>query len=285
MSQRPEYIDIHAHLNFAAYDADRAEVAARAKEQGVWMINVGTSLQTSKEVVQLSDEYTEGVYSIIGLHPVHSHSSHDDEQESTTGEAATLAPEGEEFDVEAYEKLIQNPKVVAVGECGLDYFHLPEGKEDESKKVQEKAFRLQVELAMKYDKPIMIHARQSYTEILGIIDEYLSLPGSNLRGNVHFFAGTIEEAQAFLDRGFTLSFTGVVTFAKQYEELVRYVPLDRMMSETDCPYVAPVPYRGRRNEPLYVTEVVKKIAEIKGLPLEEVKKTLVDNAFKAFKLA
>lgn len=282
MSNKPEYIDIHAHLNFPAYDADRDEVAKRAREHGVWMINVGTYLKTSQEVAALTEKYPEGVYAIVGLHPVHSHCSHDDEQESEDKE---IFEDGEVFDIEAYEKLVQHPKVVAIGECGLDYFHLPPGKEEEAKKLQEQAFRAQVELAMKYDKPIMIHARQSYSEILKIIDEYLSIPSSNLRGNAHFFAGSLEEAKAFLDRGFTLSFTGVITFAKQYRELIEFVPLDRMMSETDCPYVAPIPYRGQRNEPTYVIEVVKKIAEIKGLPVEEVKKALVENAFKAFKLA
>lgn len=284
MSNRPEYIDIHAHLNFAAFDADQKEVARRAKEQNVWMINVGTSLKTSEEVVKLTEVYPEGVFAIVGLHPVHSHASHEDPQEENP-DSTHIFREGELFNVAAYEQLIQHPKVVGVGECGLDFFHLPPGKEEDSRRLQEQAFRAQVELAMKYDKPIMIHARQSYTEILEILDEYLKIPRSNLRGNAHFFAGTTQEAQAFLDRGFTLSFTGVITFAKQYKELVQYVPLDRMMSETDCPYVAPIPFRGRRNEPVFVTEVVKKVAEIKNLPLEEVKSTLVDNAINAFNLA
>ena len=108
--------------------------------------------------------------------------------------------------------------------------------------------------------------------------------GAKLRGNAHFFAGTVEEAQAFLDRGFTVSFTGVITFAKQYEELVRYVPLEQMLSETDCPFVAPAPYRGRRNEPVFVQEVVQKIAEIKGLDIEFVQKTLLENAKRQFKI-
>ncbi len=287
MSNRPEYIDIHAHINFPVYESDQAEVVARAKEKGVWMINVGTDLKTSKEVVKLTETYPEGMYAIVGLHPVSSHSSH----EETVDDSATQDMNtehnlmGEVFDVAAFEELVKHPKVVAVGECGLDYFHLPKGREEEAKRLQEQAFRAQIELAMKYDKPIMIHARDSYTEILKIIDEYLRLPGSNLRGNAHFFAGTLEEAKAFLDRGFTLSFTGVITFAKQYKELVEFAPLSRIMSETDCPFVAPAAHRGERNEPGYVIEVVEKIAEIKGLSLEEVKKALVDNAFTAFKLS
>lgn len=276
---RPEYIDIHAHVNFPTYDADRDEVIKRALDGGVWMINVGTNLKTSREVVALAEQH-EGMYAIIGLHPIHSHPSHHDEQEGGEHENNT----GEIFDVAEFEKLVKHPKVVGIGECGLDNFHLPEADPETAKKLQEASFRSQMDLAIKYDKPIMIHARESYGRILEIIDEYLSKGVTNLRGNAHFFAGTIEEAKAFLDRGFTLSCTGVITFAKQYKELIEFVPLDRLMSETDCPYVSPVPYRGKRNEPSYVIEVVKKIAEIKGIDLEEVKKALVDNAFRYFKL-
>ncbi len=121
--------------------------------------------------------------------------------------------------------------------------------------------------------------RSAYTEAVQILKEH-----AEVRGDVHFFAGSVEEAKSFLDLGFTLSFTGVITFAKEYAEVIKYAPIDLIMSETDCPYVTPIPYRGKRNEPLYVQEVVKKIAEIKGLPLEEVREQIIKTAFRVFSL-
>ena len=311
------HIDCHAHVNFPNYDADRAEVIARAHAEGVAMINVGTTLDASRDIVALAEKYESGVYSIVGMHPLHVKysknvaddlSSADQETVDTGADDAYSTSKTEikvtsdrevpahyshdyteHFDEVEFEKLIAHPKTVAVGECGIDIFKLPpeldnDADKAELLKLQEIVFRKQIQLAVKYDKPIMIHARESYGKILEILDDEFRVHGALLRGNAHFFAGTIEEAQAFLDRGFTVSFTGVITFAKQYEELVRYVPLEKMLSETDCPFVAPVPHRGKRNEPVFVLEVVKKIAEIKGLDVEEVRKVLLENAKRQFRL-
>ena len=280
---RPEYIDIHSHVNLNDYDADREEVIKRAKEAKVWMINVGTDLESSKQTVSLANEEAkkgnDGLFSIVGLHPIYT--------PQFILRDGTVKSEGEEFDTEAYRELLRDPKVVGIGECGLDFFHLPDDDQLKAEAIekQKDAFRAQIELAIEFNKPIMIHARESYRKILEILDEYLSTSEGRLRGNVHFFAGTAKEAEAFLDRGFTLSFTGVITFARQYKELIELTPLDSIMSETDCPYVTPVPFRGTRNEPLYVREVAHKIAEIKGLDVEIVKKALVDNAFRVFGLS
>lgn len=264
-----KYIDVHAHVNFPDYDNDREEVIARALENGTAMINVGTSLETSKKIVELAEKYDEGVYAIVGMHPTE------------------VGPDNR-FDVAEFEKLMKSPKVVGIGECGIDVFKLEQYRPELDKnvvlKMQAEDFRKQIELALKYDKPIMIHARESYGQILEIIDEYFNMPGVRLRGNAHFFAGSIEEAQAFLDRGFTISFTGVITFAKQYEELVKFAPLESILSETDCPFVTPVPFRGQRNEPFYVKEVVSCIAKIKGLEAEIVSQSLVENAKRLFAL-
>ncbi len=273
-----EYIDVHAHINFPDYDTDREEVIACAYHQKVAMINVGTSLETSEQIVKIAEKNSKenggkgGVYAIVGLHPT------------------DITPTNR-FDSDSFEPLVAHPLTVAVGECGIDVFRLNHGREvgdllDEKEylKIQEEDFRKQIALAVKYDKPIMIHARESYGRILEILEDCFTTYGSKLRGNAHFFAGSVAEAEAFLKLGFTVSFTGVITFAKQYEELVKAVPLDRILSETDCPFVSPVPFRGRRNEPSYVIEVVKKIAEIKGLEIETVKKALFNNAISAFKL-
>lgn len=266
-SKKPEHIDVHAHLNMEAFETDFDEVAKRALENNTWVINVGTNLETSKKAVEIAEKYKEGVYAVVGLHP-------------------TSVME-EEFNKEEFEKLVAHPKTVGVGECGIDVFRPAEKYKTEEGivellKKQEEVFKVQIELAVKYDKPIMIHARQSYGKILEIFERDFISKGVKLRGNAHFFAGTIEEAQAFINIGFTVSFTGVITFAKEYEKLVEAIPLTNILSETDCPYVTPVPFRGKRNEPLYVSEVVKKIAEIKGLDLEVVKQTLISNAFFQF---
>ncbi len=266
-SIQPQYIDAHAHLNFKAYDADRDEVVKRTLDSGTWVINVGAALATSKAAVEMAEKYEDGVYAIVGLHPTH--------------------VVDEEFDAIEFEKLVAHPKTMGVGECGIDVFRLPEqyqtdvGKEEVLRK-QEVVFKQHIELAVKYNKPLMIHARASYGKILEIFDRDFISKGIQLRGNVHFFAGTVEEAQAFIKMGFTISFTGVITFADDYRKLVEAVPLDKMLSETDCPYVTPTPFRGQRNEPMHVREVVKKIAEIKGLDIEVVKKALISNAFSQF---
>ncbi len=248
----PEFIDIHCHTNFPEYDADRDETIARALAKNTWMINVGTDKETSTSSVALANKYENGVYAIVGMHPTHT---------------------GEIFDYDFYKNLASDPRVVAIGECGLDYFRADPSTAQSQKEV----FQKQIDLARELDKPLMLHIRNAYKDAYEILK---ANPGA--RGNVHFFAGTLDEAKMFLELGFTLSFTGVITFTRDYDEVIRYVPLDMIMSETDAPYVAPVPYRGKRNEPSYVDEVAKKIAEIRGEDVEMVKKALVSNASRLF---
>ena len=178
--------------------------------------------------------------------------------------------------------------MVAVGECGLDYFRLKVGKEEEIKKRQKDNFVSQIEFALSNDLPLMMHFRPSnktmdaYEDGLEILSGYKEKHKEKLRGNSHFFAGNLEIAKRFVELGFTLSFTGVITFADNYDEIIRKIPLENIMSETDCPFVAPVPYRGKRCEPVYVKETVKRIAEVRSEDIKIVKKALVDNAFKVF---
>lgn len=278
----PKFVDIHSHVQFNAFSDDVDEVVKRSLDSETWMINVGTNLKTSKDALALSEKYPEGVFTIIGLHPVHANASfHDKEELGEEGKPFTS--KGEEFNIDEFEKLISHPKVVGVGECGLDFFRI-EGDRESYVQRQINAFEHQIDLAVKYDKPTMIHCRDAYPEVLEILTKNKEKYGDKLRGNFHFFAGTLEDAQKILDLGFNFSFTGVITFAQQYEELVKMAPLDRIFSETDCPYVTPAPYRGKRNEPVFVSEVVKKIAEIKGLDLEEVSDKLAQNAIDFFKL-
>ena len=234
--------------------------------KNVWSISVGTDLKTSREVVELADRH-EGIFATIGLHP-------DDNRK-------------EIFNAEDYKELVKNKKVVAIGECGLDYFRI-KGDGEEIKKRQKQNFISQIEFALENDLPLMLHFRPSgktmdaYEDGLEILSLYKKKYGKKLRGNSHFFAGDLDIAKKFLEIGFTLSFTGVITFASNYDEIIKYVPLNMLMAETDCPFVAPVPHRGGRCEPVYVKEVVKRIAEIRDEDEEEVAKTLVSNACRAY---
>jgi TatD DNase family protein len=265
-------IDIHSHLNFAAFDADRDAAAKRALDGGTAFITVGTQLDTSRSAVALAERNPEGAYAIVGLHPIHTSASFHDEKELGEG-GKEFTSRDEEFDAEAYRELLKHPKVVGIGECGLDYYRLS----SDSIARQKEAFIGQIALAKEFKKPLMLHIREAYGDALEILAAH-----PDVKGNAHFFAGTLDEAKRFLDLGFTLSFTGVITFAKQYEELVRFTPLDMVQAETDCPFVAPVPHRGKRNEPAYVSEVVAAIARIKGLPLTEVEEALLTNARRVF---
>jgi TatD DNase family protein len=284
---KPQFIDIHAHTNFAVFDADRKEVVERALGAGVWMINIGTQQDTSRKAVEMTKEFPEGVFAIIGVHPVHANASHHDEAEFG-GEGKAFTSRGEVFDTDFYRKLAVEggSKVVGIGECGLDYYHAPTPEQHAR---QKQAFVGQIELALELDLPLMLHIRSgeggdAYRDVLNILKPYKEQHGDKLRGDTHFFAGTVENAKEFLALGFHLSFTGVATFAKQYKELIEATPIDRIMSETDCPYVAPVPERGKRNEPSFVIHIANKICDIKGIDPIEGRRQLVDNAFRLFRL-
>jgi len=302
----PKYIDIHSHVNFTAFDADRDEVIKRALLNDTWVINVGTQVDTSRKAVEMAREYKEGVYAIIGLHPIHTGASYHDAKELGEG-GKEFTSRGEQFNKEAYRELLKDPKVVAIGECGLDYYRMDSGSIEK----QKKAFIEQIELANEFGKPLMLHIRNqpapnkeglagnpedksrastdsarhdsaesnAYLDSLAILKEY-----SQVKGDVHFFAGSTEEAKMFTDFGFTLSFTGVITFTQDYNEVIKNTPLEMIMSETDAPYVTPAPYRGKRNEPSYVREVVKKIALLKNMPEDEVARVIVANAKRVFSI-
>ncbi len=268
-----KYFDAHTHVNFVAYNEDREETILRAKEAGVAMNVVGTQKDTSSAAVALAEKY-DNVYATIGLHPVHTTKSYHDVKELGDG-GKEFTSRGEVFDMATYEKLGSSPRVIAVGECGLDYYR----SEKSAKEIQKKAFIEHIELANKLGKPLMLHIRNAYDDALEILKAH-----AKVKGDTHFFAGDWEVAKKFLDLGFTLSFTGVLTFTHDYDEVVKNAPLDMLLSETDAPYVTPVPYRGKRNEPLYVTEIVSAIARIRVQDVDEVATQLVANARRVFGL-
>lgn len=270
-----KYIDIHGHINFAVYDSDREDVIKRALDKEVAIIAVGTQFETSNSAVELSRKY-ENVYACIGLHPIHTSKSHHDVQEFGQ-EGKDFTSKGEVVDFERYISMANESKTVAIGECGLDYYH----ENDLNNEKQEKAFVSMIDLANSVRKPLMLHlrngfGRSAYKDAYSIIKDR-----ALVKANLHFFAGDKSEAKPFLDLGYSFSFTGAITYGSNYIDIIKYLPLDRIMTETDCPYVSPVPNRGKRNEPVNVIDVVKKIAEIKGLE-EEVTRVQVMNNAKSF---
>jgi len=293
----PKYIDIHSHVNFNAFDEDRDVIIHRALDGDTWLINGGTQYDTSKKAVEMTQEYKEGVYASIGLHPIHTGASYHDADE-LGNEGKEFVSRGEVFDKEKYKELSKLGKVVAIGECGLDYYRCDE----ESIEKQKKAFISQVELASELGLPLILHIRNNdndkthnaYTEVLNILKQFNDTNSAHaefvsLKGVIHFFAGTLEDAKNFIDFGFLISFTGAITYPKRsdgkgcnYEEIIKNIPIESIIADTDSPYVAPVPYRGKRNEPIYVKEIVKKIAEIKNLTEEETARIIFNNVKQTF---
>lgn len=239
--------DSHCHPQFPQYESDREEVVKRSLDGGVFMICVGTDLETSKKGIELAGKY-DGIWATVGLHPNDN--------------------SNEEFEPEVYRELLAIEKVVGFGEIGLDYYRTAK-KEDQER--QKQRFIEQLGLATKSGKPVVLHCRDAHQDMLGILS-------SSFRGVVHSFTGTLEEAKKYLDLGFYLGFNGILTFTGQYDETVRYAPLERILLETDAPYLAPVPFRGKRNEPLYVKHVAEKVAELKGLDYDEVERQTFENA-------
>ncbi len=271
-----KYIDIHCHLDREDYGPDMDMVLVRMKEEGVGAIAIGADFQSSKKAVEIAEQ-NKNIWACIGIHP-----------EYVSEAPSLVVREGVGDELSELEELIKSPKVVGIGECGLDYFFgrrsFSEGdlSAEELKNKQKELFEKQIQFAIKHDKPLMLHIREAYDDALEILNNYKKEAGEKLRGNVHFFAGNKEIAKKFLDLGFTLSFTGVITFTHDYDEVIKYIPESSIMSETDAPFVAPVPFRGKRNEPSFVIEVIKKLAEIREEDFETLNKAILANAKRVF---
>ena len=346
MKKAIKYIDIHGHINFPEYDADREEVIARTAEAGVGMIVVGTDIESSRKAVEIAETH-ENMWATVGIHPTEINMSKVESPESkvhkveykerskeakrkdkkndalaqNVSSAATqderrlfrhersdmrkstsaVVGGADQVTVSEFQELRRlalHPKVVAIGECGLDYFHCQEADIP----AQIEAFEKHIAIANEAKKPLMLHVRNSqkkgdstaaptsiksstniggnaYKDALNILKKLAKVPF-----DFHFFAGSMEDMKNIIKVGGTVSFTGVLTFTHDYDELVKTAPIDRIMSETDCPYVAPVPHRGKRNEPIHAIEVVKAIARIRGEDEEKVRAILLENARRFFSI-
>lgn len=287
-------IDTHCHVHFQAYKDDMDAVVQRSLDAGVGMITVGTQSTTSKNGIALAEKY-DGVWCTIGLHPNHLHAQDFfDDNELPPGAkpdangsegAAHIKTRAERFDWDYYRELAEHPKVVAVGEFGLDYYRIPPGVDVEQLKADQKQQAAeQLRFASEFQKPVVIHCRDAHTDQAELLQAELSRGGLARRGVIHCFTGTAAEAAVYRELGFLLSIGGIVTFGKNVMEAVREIPLEQIMLETDSPYLTPAPNRGQRNEPGQVAHVAQKIAELKGISLDEVARVTTANAYQLFGL-
>jgi len=257
-------IDAHCHLNFKDFDKDREEIIKKCQEKNIGIINVGVNYESSKEVIEIAGK-NDGVYAAVAVHP------HD------VGSSA--------FNYDKFLELAKNKKVVAIGECGLDYEFCENDPEEQNK--QREVFIEHLKLAQETNKPIMIHSRRLFPEILDIIKK---LRTSNIKpiGVLHCYMGRWSYAEEYLKLGYYLSFTGLITYARDYDKVIKNYPLDRILIETDSPYLTPNPLRKKdeivRNTPLNVELIAKKIAEIKEVSFEEVAEQTTKNAQRLFNL-
>ncbi len=246
------FVDTHAHLDFESFDEDRDAVIQRAIEKKVTnIITIGTNIETSKKALTYAENY-DGIYAAVGIHP-------------------SDCAEANDADYNAIEKMSQHKKVIAIGEIGLDYFRMYTDKE-----TQKEAFKRQIKIAKKVKLPVIVHTRDSQEDSLKILLE----EGANeVSGILHSFSGDLKFLEKVLDTNFYLSFTGGITFKNSTtEHLVKNTPLERMLLETDSPFITPVPFRGKRNEPSFVIHIAKRIADIKGISVEELARITKENA-------
>ena len=254
-------IDSHTHPQFPQYDSDRDEMIRRSLDGEIQMICVGTDYEMSAKAVVLANQY-EGIWASAGLHP-------NDNLE-------------EKLDLDLYRKLLEDPKAIAIGEVGLDFYRTTG---EENLAFQKQRLVKFLELAGETGKPLIMHCREAYTEILEMLDGAAALFGADkIKGVIHSFTSTWETAQKFLERGFYLGFNGIITFTEQYNETVKNIPLKKLLLETDAPYLSPVPHRGQRNESSYLNFIAKKITELRNISAEEVAKVTTENCKKLFNL-
>ena len=250
--------DTHAHLDADAFDADRDELIASLPGQGLGLVmNPGCDEPSSLAAIELAKRY-DFIYAAVGSHP----------------DAADLV--NEEL-IEHYRKLCkENPKVLAIGEIGLDYHY-----EDIPREIQKKAFRMQMQLAKELDLPVIVHEREAHEDGLAIVDEF-----PEVKGVFHCYSGSAEMAKELVKRGWYIGFTGVLTFknARKALEVAAAIPLERIVIETDCPYMAPAPFRGQRNDPGKVYRMAERLAELRGLTVEEAQRITMENGLRLYRM-
>lgn len=248
-----KFIDSHCHPQFPQYNLDREEVVKRTLNEGVKMICVGTDLEMSKKGIELAQKH-DGIWATAGIHP-------NDLKEG--------------FDIEDYKPLI-NDKIIAIGEIGLDYYRT---KGDVDQEKQREVLIQWLDLVKNMGLPLIIHCREAYSDMLEILDKY-----PEVKGVIHSFTSDWNTAKKFIDRGFLIGLNGIISFTDQYNDTVVNISLDSMLLETDAPFLSPVPYRGKRNEPWHVKFVAQRISELRGDSVEEIARATTQNVVNLFGL-
>lgn len=279
------FIDTHAHLNFKNFKDDAEEVIKNTLAEDTWMINIGADYKTSKRALEYANKYERGVYAAVGVHPMQL------EEMRAKGDDYDFKTRGEDFNYDIFEKLAKFDKVVAVGEIGLDYYHLDPQIIDvqKAKEKQKEAFYQQLLMARRLDLPVIIHCRQAHDDMLVVLNKFRKensdiIPRDKAWGVMHCFSGDEDLAWKYFSLGLIVSFTGLITFSQQWDDLIRKLPTDKFMIETDCPFMTPEPFRGKRNEPLLVKYVAKRIAEIKNTNIDNIANITSNNAKRLFRL-
>ena len=288
------FIDTHAHVNFNAFRDDSGAVLKRALENDIWVVMPGTQYSTSRRAVAMAEGFESGVYAAVGLHPIHL-----GEQRKVDVLEVQSLPQGEEkqsweefvtrseeFDFEKYRELTRSKKTVAIGEFGLDYYYRPKGKAklEAFKAKQKEVFLAQLKLAEETQLPVILHCRVAHDDILDLLEAR----GKKIRGVVHCFTGTAEQAQKFMEFGLYVGFNGLilkdVPALPDPREVISSIPLERIVLETDSPYLVPPIAGAERNEPLFVKYVAEEIARIKKVSVQEVADATTQNAKTLFAL-
>lgn len=275
-----KYVDSHAHVNFNAYKDDHDEVMNRSLDLGVGIINVGSQYKTSARAVAMTEQYL-NVWAVVGLHPLHLSAQKIEYADDDELPVTEIEMRGEDYDGEKYFELAKHPKVVAIGEVGLDYHHFEAGDDIEAITAKQKKVLIEcIHLANRVNKPIALHCWDAYSDLLQILTEH---PVKKL-GVVHSFVGGYKTAKKFIELGYKIGLNGVITYGDSFDRLVKEVALENIILETDCPYLTPMPKKGERNEPLGVIAVAQRIANIKGVSLEEVAEITTSNSKALFNL-
>lgn len=273
-------IDTHSHLNFHAFENDKDEIIKKNLDSGIWMINVGTKYETSKSAIDVAQNYKEGVYAVIGLHPIYAGAEFV-KLKTDTDEGEFLIRE-EIFDEKKYLKIARSEKVVAIGEIGLDYYYRPKAKSKllEFKEKQKEVFVAQLNFAKKLNLPVILHCRMAHDDLLKII---ISQKSENLRGVIHCFTGNLQEAKRYIELGFMIGINGII-FKMDLSGAIKNIGLENILLETDCPYLTPPQAPSDRNEPAFLKYVISEISKLKNVPEKEVEDTTSQNARELFQI-
>ncbi|MCX6792565.1 MAG: TatD family hydrolase [Candidatus Falkowbacteria bacterium] len=278
-----ELFDTHSHINDSVFNNDVDTVIKRSLADNTSVIIVGTDYKTSKKAIEIANRYQSSVYASVGLHPTELFSV-----EEENGVSKTVV--AEKFSYDMYAMLTKFPKTVAIGEIGLDYAWRELDSDIElKKKTQKEVLVKQLELARRFDLPSLIHCRQAHDDLLPLLTDFKKeyktlMPKDRPWGVVHCFSGDENMAWQYFNLGLIISFTGLITFSQRWDDLIRKVPDDKLMIETDAPYMTPEPYRGKRNEPVLVKYVAQRMAEIRGVDVDYIANMTTANAKRLFKI-